>query len=56
MTYKGIEIIEKNDKYRLISPINGTLRIFKNIELAKNYINNAESIDSHAKAMYKLMK
>ena len=51
MTYRGIEIKEVNNKFRLISPVNGTLRIFKTVEMAKKYIDNAVAIDSHAKAM-----
>ena len=51
MMYKGIEIKEVNNKFRLVSPVNGTLRIFKTIELAKAYIDNAVAIDSHAFAM-----
>ena len=52
MWYKGVEITKtKSGKYELASPVNGTRRIFKNLELAKTYIENAEAIDSHAMAM-----
>lgn len=56
MRYKAIEITksEKTGNYYLISPINGTLRIFKNLELAYNYIDNCEAIDSHAEAVGRL--
>lgn len=46
MVYKGIEIKEVNQKFRLISPVNGTLRIFETLELAKHYIDNAIALDS----------
>lgn len=52
MTYKGVEItVTKSGKFSLISPVNGTLRIFNTMDLAVNYINKAEIIDSHAKAL-----
>ncbi len=51
MTYRGIKIFEKNKKFRLYSPVNGTLRIFDTLEAAKHYIDNATVIDGHAKAM-----
>jgi len=58
MTYKGVEITrnEKNGKFYLISPVNGTQRIFKTLELAKAYIDRADAIDSHAEAMARLAK
>ena len=52
MKYKGIEIKKtKSGKYIINSPINGTTRMFKTFEYLKNYIDNAEVIESHAKAM-----
>ena len=46
MIYKGVEIKEVNNKFRLISPENGTLRIFRTLEMAKHYIDNSAAIDS----------
>lgn len=52
MTYKNVEIIvRKSGKFQLISPVNGTIRIFTTIEHVKNYIDNAVVIDSNAKAL-----
>ena len=53
MKYKGVKITknEKSGKYYLLSPVNGTQRIFRSLELAKNYIGNAEAIESHAKGI-----
>lgn len=50
MRYKGIEITKtETGKYKIISPYNGTVRIFKNKELLKNYIDNWKVIDINAK-------
>ena len=52
MTYKGVEItVRTSGKFQLISPVNGTLRIFRTLEKAMYYVDNAVAIDSHAKAM-----
>lgn len=52
MIYKGIEIeVRKSGKFQLFSTVNGTLRIFNTLEQAKNYIDNAEVLESHADAM-----
>lgn len=52
MKYKGVEItVRASGKYQLISPNNGTTRIFKTIEKAKYYIDHYEALDSHAEAM-----
>lgn len=53
MNYKGVEITknEKSGKFYLLSPVNGTWRIFKTLEMAKNYIDKADVIDSKARAM-----
>ena len=51
-TYKGVKVdIREDGACELISPVNGTKRIFPDWEYAENYINNAEAIDSHAEAM-----
>lgn len=49
--YKGVEITQKGDSFYLKSPVNGTQRIFRSLELAKNYVDNADALDSHARAM-----
>ena len=52
MIYKNIKINKrKSGKFELISPINGTRRIFNTLEMAKNYIDNTIIIDSNANAM-----
>lgn len=52
MKYKGIEITKtKSGKYMIKSPVNGTTRIFTSKEQLKNYIDNADVIESHARAM-----
>ena len=52
MTYKGVEItVRTSGKFQLISPVNGTLRIFNTLEQAQYYIDHAVALDSHAKAM-----
>lgn len=52
MEYKGIEIrIRKSGKYELTSPVNGTNRIFKQLETAKRYIDRAKTIDENAEAL-----
>ena len=54
MNYKGVEITrnEKSGNFYLKSPENGTQRIFKNLEMAMNYIDNARVIDSNFKAIH----
>lgn len=50
MKYRGIEIIiSKYGTYHLFSPVNGKRRIFRTLELAKNYIDNAEDIEFMAR-------
>ncbi len=52
MTYKGVEIkVSRYGTYHLVSPVNHTKRIFKTLELAKNYIDNAEDLELRAKYM-----
>lgn len=53
INYNGVEIKqnEKFGSYYLNSPVNGTQRIFDDLELAKHYINHCEVIDSHARAL-----
>ena len=54
MMYKGIEIRRRvTGKHELNSPINGTLRLFRTEEQAKNYIDNARALDASARAMAK---
>lgn len=51
--YKGV-VITKNQKsgnYYLVSPTNGTQRIFRNIEGATYFVDNCKSLDSNAAAM-----
>lgn len=50
MTYKGREIEIRNEKFYVIAN-NGTLRIFNSEELLKNFIDNEEVLESHARAM-----
>lgn len=52
IVYKGVKIfIRESGNYELRSPVNGTLRIFPTLKYAKNYIDNAKALDSHAAAM-----
>ena len=52
-SYKGKEVEIKNGKfYTKVS--NGTLRIFKNEEYLKNFIDNEAVLESHAQAMARL--
>jgi hypothetical protein len=48
---RGSGITEKNGKFYLKSPVNGTQRIFKTKEAAQNYLRNADAIDSHARGL-----
>lgn len=53
--YHGTEITQRaSGKYYLESPVNGTQRIFRTLEMAKKYVDNAEALDSHARAMARL--
>lgn len=47
----GSGITEKNGKFYLKSPVNGTQRIFNTKEAAQNYLRNADVIDSHARGL-----
>ena len=50
--YKGVEItVRTSGKFQLISPVNGTLRIFNTLAQAQYYIDNAVTLDSNAEAM-----
>lgn len=53
MIYKGVEIKqnEKSGNYYLNSPVNGTQRIFRDIEKAKCYVEHCFVLDSHANGM-----
>lgn len=53
--YEGIEItVRASGKFQLNSPVDGALHVFDTIERAKYYIDHAEVIDSHARAMARL--
>lgn len=50
MNYKGVEItMLESGNFKLISPVNGTVRIFKTIERAIYYIDHAEDLHYWAK-------
>ena len=51
--YNGVTI-ERNEEtgtYYLISPASGVQKLFKNMEYAKNFIDNAEVLESNARAL-----
>lgn len=54
MNYKNTEIKqnEKSGNFYLNSPVNGTTRIFRDIDKTKAYIDNCFVIDSNAKGMH----
>ena len=53
--YEGIEItVRASGKFQLYSPVDGALHVFDTIGRAKYYIDHAEVIDSHARAMARL--
>ena len=50
--YKGVDIYKRDTgSYYLAAPTNGTQRVFKDIDKARQFVENAEAIDSNGRAL-----